>query len=646
MASLKPDLLPQDVVLTSEDAAAKFPTPKNPEFPYGLVYTALHRYGANAFRIVRLLPGSGNDAIKCELIPSSLSPKAPSYEALSYCAGDPNDFESITLNGHKFNTFQSTFEALCRFRCTEDFRDLWIDQICINQTDIEERDSQVLLMRNIYKHAIRTQIWLGEAAENPPSILAFDLLDDFLRTNRADLRAYIMKVGAAQPGYKFTGDSLRDYLHAEDEWHTYYQPLQVCQRETRQGEGLRDDTLNTVMQWFRTACSDPNYVRSWHAFFGLFDRPWWRRCWIVQEAAVSGEMIVNCGLKAAAWEDLCLLLEAEFVIGEQIWITPVSHDDELLRSISSCYDLQYGISVFRRASKALTLEGYLRVLRKSLASEPRDKVYSILGMLTDCQRREYAIVPSYATSNTTAEVYFTAAEAILSRDLDLRLLTDTSARELEFGLPTWVPDWYHPVLTPAGDFYSLYDAGTDRPAQVEVLKVRRELKLRGCRVDSIQVIGPSDDGGDGTETMAAWAALFAGRSQPANDLCELDSFYRTLGLNRWISVPDPNGAPEDFRSGWREKMDDYSEHTERLSMGWRFFISGNASPGMASKNAELGDTVFIPWGSKMPFAVRRSGERADRYQLIGPCYLHGMMYGEVVSLEKEGKLKSEVIYLV
>jgi hypothetical protein len=93
-------------------------------------------------------------------------------------------------------------------------------------------------------------------------------------------------------------------------------------------------------------------------------------------------------------------------------------------------------------------------------------------------------------------------------------------------------------------------------------------------------------------------------------------------------------------------MDDYSEHTERLSMGWRFFISGNASPGMASKNAELGDTVFIPWGSKMPFAVRRSGERADRYQLIGPCYLHGMMYGEVVSLEKEGKLKSEVIYLV
>lgn len=56
---------------------------------------------------------------------------------------------------------------------------MWIDQIRINQTDIEERDSQVLLMRDIYKHAARTQIWLSEAGSDLPSSLAIDLLNAF-----------------------------------------------------------------------------------------------------------------------------------------------------------------------------------------------------------------------------------------------------------------------------------------------------------------------------------------------------------------------------------------------------------------------------------------------------------------------------------
>jgi hypothetical protein len=95
---------------------------------------------------------------------------------------------------------------------------MWIDQICINQTDIEERDNQVLLMADIYKNAAATQIWLGGAASDPPSDLAFDLLNSFLKENRTDTREYIMQMGVAQPGYSSTGDLARDYLHAEDSW--------------------------------------------------------------------------------------------------------------------------------------------------------------------------------------------------------------------------------------------------------------------------------------------------------------------------------------------------------------------------------------------------------------------------------------------
>lgn len=67
---------------------------------------------------------------------------------------------------------------------------------------------------------------------------------------------------------------------------------------------------------------------------------------------------------------------------------------------------------------------------------------------------------------------------------------------------------------------------------------------------------------------------------------------------------------------------------------------------MATKNAKPGDMIFIPWGSRMPVAVRRNCEQTDHYQLIGLCCLHVMMYGNVLELEKGAKIKSEDIYLV
>jgi hypothetical protein len=67
--------------------------------------------------------------------------------------------------------------------------------MCVKQTNIAERDSQVLLVRDIYKHAARTNIWLDQASSDPPTSLAFDLSDDFLRNNRACLHEQIKVIG-------------------------------------------------------------------------------------------------------------------------------------------------------------------------------------------------------------------------------------------------------------------------------------------------------------------------------------------------------------------------------------------------------------------------------------------------------------------
>lgn len=123
--------------------------------------------------------------------------------------------------------------------------------------------------------------------------------------------------------------------------------------------------------------------------------------------------------------------------------------------------------------------------REGLASDPRDKVYSILGMLTNRQRHEHDIVPSYAPSNTAADVYFSAVESILRRDADLRLLANLSGLEIEAGLPTWAPDWSQPRLNNAEDIYDFFEAVGPLP-QVEVLKESRELRLHGFRADEIR----------------------------------------------------------------------------------------------------------------------------------------------------------------
>lgn len=139
--------------------------------------------------------------------------------------------------------------------------------------------------------------------------------------------------------------------------------------------------------------------------------------------------------------------------------------------------------------------------------------------------------------------------------------------------------------------------------------------------------------------------MFVHGLQP--NLYLLDAFYRTLGLDLWlIDTGDPHGDPEDFRRFWNQSLQVLCEDPNRLSLGCRFYMSRGSVPGMAPQCAQEGDVIFIPWGSNMPFVIRRCSEKGDRYQLIGACYQHGVMHGEVFKLVAEGQLRSEDIYLV
>ncbi|KAJ3940350.1 uncharacterized protein N0V96_009344 [Colletotrichum fioriniae] len=139
-------------------------------------------------RVLEILPGTGADKLRGRLRHCSLELKASFalavdgsaapmvYTALSYTWG-PNVFdETIECEGHVKNITKSLALALRAFRQEHSSVVMWIDQICINQDDNEEKAQQIPLMSRIYQNAMNTVIWLGESTSNSAS--AIKLLED------------------------------------------------------------------------------------------------------------------------------------------------------------------------------------------------------------------------------------------------------------------------------------------------------------------------------------------------------------------------------------------------------------------------------------------------------------------------------------
>jgi hypothetical protein len=107
----------------------------------------------NSIRLLRLLPSEDDAApIQCELFEYTLhdSRSHHLYEALSYVWGDLADKRPILMHGHIFSVTVNLQAALLRLRNHAMQRVLWIDAICINQDDQEEKAYQIQAMANIY----------------------------------------------------------------------------------------------------------------------------------------------------------------------------------------------------------------------------------------------------------------------------------------------------------------------------------------------------------------------------------------------------------------------------------------------------------------------------------------------------------------
>ncbi|KAF2488669.1 HET-domain-containing protein, partial [Lophium mytilinum] len=111
-------------------------------------------------RIISLSPGFWDDDISCTTHVVSLD-HAPVFSALSYTWGNPNPTEVIFLDGEEFHAMENLTQALRHLRQQEEVRILWIDFLCIDQANNDEKSWQVNMMGRIYQACEKVFLWLG-----------------------------------------------------------------------------------------------------------------------------------------------------------------------------------------------------------------------------------------------------------------------------------------------------------------------------------------------------------------------------------------------------------------------------------------------------------------------------------------------------
>ena len=118
---------------------------------------------SGAIRLVRLLSGT-DEPIRLEVIYSNYDEEScTQYEALTYAWGSPSEGWAVEVDGQQLTITPNLNLALLRLRRANEDRILWIDAICINPSDDEEKREQVTKIPIIIARAERLITWLGES---------------------------------------------------------------------------------------------------------------------------------------------------------------------------------------------------------------------------------------------------------------------------------------------------------------------------------------------------------------------------------------------------------------------------------------------------------------------------------------------------
>lgn len=589
------------------------------------------------FRVLILLPGVHKEPLRCSLTTSTLT-NPPPYEALSYVWGNPNEKVEIEVAGQPLAITRSLEAILFDLRQQSEPRTLWIDQLCIDQSNPAEKTSQVQKMRLIYSSCEHSLIWLSEITEG------------IRREDAEDSFAVIEYIAAFARGNS-----------------TSVLPRPQCMSS--------DKLFNKAMEAFST--------------ISVAKCPWWHRVWTVQEAIIPKDALFVWGPLTLSW--------ATATSAATIWTPWVNNRDTTIGTCGngegmSLQQLKTAISV-GDINRLITLVIWMNTpgngrdtpiaapikWRDRRATDPRDSVYALTGLYPPGRFRmsskcDYSLTVNEVFINFTLDFIFRN-----EGNTDLEPLTFDprlgDGTEL-MGLPRWAIDMrsvpkYNTGLWRAFWFWGVYAANKGLPRAVEPEYTGENLRTPGVFVDTVDVVGsglasptinnkdqppsPTDDHGLHPrirDTIISWWNLLCNdesqhlpasfsRVNPTN--CgRYDEFCRlvlgdTLGDNNHRA--DRKATNKD-----RQDLSDYLEtgsdngimrtHARHQLRNRKFFVTKKGLIGLGHLETLRGDEVWVLNHSTVPFTLRRRGDPGDPasenrkdYDFGGSCYVQGIMKG-------------------
>ncbi|KAF2731209.1 HET-domain-containing protein [Polyplosphaeria fusca] len=625
--------------------------------PVSFQYKALA--SPRGIRVLALHPGTQND-IFCDLIQIDLDDKPkPNFEALSYVWGVSSSRFHINCSGQRIPITDNCHSALLHLRRKRNARFLWIDSICIDQTNIEERNAQISIMGDIFRAASKVIVWLG-------------------------------------PGNSFTALAL---------WH-----LKLCgrvQRLTRcnkHAEALSTKMIDLLDRQYPK--SHGRVYQHLAALDNLIANQYFNRIWTVQEVAFAQTCSVVCGHSNISWKSfaqasLCLISRIPitntvrsahrftgFIMHWMLWNRFRAGANNLLKSKDFIDDCD--------------VHDILEFAIVQEATDPKDKLFALYAVF---DRLKLDICkPDY--SKTEIQIFCEATAALVKQTGSLKLLCRLPLQKRRPDLPSWVLDWshydskawtlnlttYHATkisrCTPhvSEDFKSLTIDGVpishvgkcvpgrlekwrdyplDKQPEDEWRSLYRTLHYIKVIQEWIKMTVPStawtvqsqDD------MFLVWGRFFetveeVGRGiifQDVDKLALRIQFFKLMCAN--IS-PDENNL-EWLRSEARldgryykdardnlvmkpffddltvhifsviKEVDLFMELFQAISGGMKdfaVFTDLDGRIGVAFDVIEEEDLIVLFEGATCPFAIRKCGQS---WQIIAPCYIHGVMAGQL-----------------
>ncbi|KAJ8108979.1 hypothetical protein OPT61_g7794 [Boeremia exigua] len=590
--------------------------------PY--TYTRLDKSECN-IRLLHLLPSNtacpepGHDAhvdstgeIQCTFSLASLDDPPP-YEALSYVWGGSINTASITLHDHYFPVTHNLKTALDHLRLEEKERILWIDALCINQSDEEERSFQVSVMHFIYSRAAKAVIFLGPAWDGSDATM--DLLK--LVADRTDLHFY---------------SSSEQSIHAH-------------------GFDIKSELVRESLSKF-------------------FDVPWWTRVWTVQEFVLAprAEFLVGCGTLDSdvlrrfmeQWQshmDCCMMYTglnstSPLICGLQ----------KLFRLIQVTDALQIGKIGFLEI---------VSMFRPRKCWKPVDKLYGMLGMAHDSLRTSLISV-DYSRSPKEVFKDYVVKTIRLSESLDC-LSFVYGARDQTLGLQSFVPNFTASINEFENDSYNqriggnyfLFNAARDsKPVLLNV----EQLELTTAAITFDSVFNINHTAIELKEVpIKAWGMFNAHQTLASPYASRLGAFWRTFcgGVSAqamsftgiWCKPAEPAdiGAFEkwlaavgnDYAASNDSEVNRFHRAYDSVTLGRRFAITSKGYIGWVPAESKNGDVVMILPGGRVPYVLRRASEPisthggagnnsgTERYKFLGDAYIQGIMNGEAYDGTKQ-----------